>query len=330
MKHFGFARGALLVCLIAAVTAQACAEDRLELYPETLDTRPEITSPYTTDDGVEVLLARLADDRYALIPVTVEHGSPLLYSRRIPSVFGKDNQLHVDSGDFPALAETGLHDESALDGKDAITGYPVSLITCIGRPGRFSYAGFMAEDEDIISVLKGDNRLVSRMGLTHPDMARPLFHIWNVILKEKELGRMARFLDVPAVFYNGRTVLLTAEGTKGWQVSIFQDEVQGRHDIEARTELSVEEKRFLRERYSHLTEGQAAELEETLTKINFSEMAPYYIMRYGFYEGHTDYRTDPIAIAFVFGLRSLEEIERALPGGLYTALTAHFTGGRDR
>jgi len=54
-------------------------------------------------------------------------------------------------------------------------------------------------------------------------------------------------------------------------------------------------------------------------------MLPYYIMRYGFYEGHTDYRADPIAIAFIFGMRSLEEIEAAFEGRLYEVLTQHFT-----
>ena len=48
-------------------------------------------------------------------------------------------------------------------------------------------------------------------------------------------------------------------------------------------------------------------------------------MRYGFYESHTDYREGPLAIAFVFGLRRLEEIEAAFPGRLYEALTSHCT-----
>jgi len=77
----------------------------------------------------------------------------------------------VNSGDFPSLAETGLHLDDELEKKDMITGIPVSLITYIGRPNRFSWAGFMAEDEDIISVLKGDNNLVKKIGLTHPQMA---------------------------------------------------------------------------------------------------------------------------------------------------------------
>jgi len=54
-------------------------------------------------------------------------------------------------------------------------------------------------------------------------------------------------------------------------------------------------------------------------------MSPYYIMRYGFYEGHTDYRSDPITIAFIFGLRDLEEIENVFHGNLDQVLTNHFT-----
>jgi hypothetical protein len=50
-------------------------------------------------------------------------------------------------------------------------------------------------------------------------------------------------------------------------------------------------------------------------------MEPYFVIRYGFYEGHTSYRVDPIAIAFIFGLRSIEKIENALKGDLYKALT---------
>jgi len=54
-------------------------------------------------------------------------------------------------------------------------------------------------------------------------------------------------------------------------------------------------------------------------------MAPYYIMRYGFYEGHTGWRADPIVIAFIFGMKDLEEIDAAFDGKLYDALTKHFT-----
>jgi len=54
-------------------------------------------------------------------------------------------------------------------------------------------------------------------------------------------------------------------------------------------------------------------------------MIPYYIMRYGFYERHTSYWTDPIAIACIFELKNVEEIEIAFEGNLYRTLMNHFT-----
>ena len=63
---------------------------------------------------------------------------------------------------------------------------------------------------------------------------------------------------------------------------------------------------------------------QRLSSIRTGEMEPHYIMWYGFYEGHTEWRADPLAIAFIFGLRSLEELERAFPGKLYEVLTKHF------
>jgi len=68
-----------------------------------------------------------------------------------------------------------------------------------------------------------------------------------------------------------------------------------------------------------------AELLKKLSYVHISEMAPYYIMRYGFYEGHTDYRADSLAIAWIFGLKSLGQIEAAFPGRLDKTLTMHFT-----
>ena len=295
------------------------------LYPQTFDELTDIPSPFKTADGMEILLSITNRGQYALIPVTVENGNPLHYSKRIGSQFGKDQQLQVNSVDFPSLAKTGLHIDAELDKKDMITGIPVSVITYIGRPKRFSWAGFMADDEDIISVLKGDNYLVKKMGLTHPQMAKPLFHVWNIILNEIVLGKFGRFSSMQYFFYNGGKVMLKAEGTKGWQISIFQDEIQGKFDLYIRHEMSLAEKSFLKERYPNLSTHQMSELEKKLSSIHFSEMVPYYIMRYGFYEGHTDYRSDPMAIAYIFSLKSIEEIEKTFQGNLYQTLTNHFT-----
>jgi len=52
--------------------------------------------------------------------------------------------------------------------------------------------------------------------------------------------------------------------------------------------------------------------------------ATYYIRHYGFYERHTEYRADPIAIACIFGLKTTEEIEDAFRGGLHRILINHF------
>jgi hypothetical protein len=306
--------------LIRTASGSTCG-----LYPQQYDEKPEVPSPLFLNDSTEAVLVCLKNGKLALINVTVENGAPLHYSRRIGSCYGKDQQLLIDAGDFPVLAKTGLHTDSDLEQKMMITGVPISLITYIGRPERFSWAGFMAEDEDVISVLKADNQLVAKMGLTHPQMARPLFHVWNIILREIELSNLSRFYDnIQTIYYNGKTIDFRAEATKGWQVSIFQDEIQGRFDMQVHCELSELEKSLLKEAYPHLSVQQMSILEKKLSTINFSEMAPYYIMRYGFYEGHTDYRSDPIAIAFIFGLKSLQEIESAFAGKLYDTLLTHF------
>jgi hypothetical protein len=295
---------------------------RLPCYPETLDSRPVIPSPYTTEDGAVIVTAFTKDQKYTLIPVTVENGEPLNYKQE---QWGKGRQLNIDVVDFPTLAGTGLHSEAELNQTKTITGRSIVEITELGRPGRSSGAGFMSYDEDIISVLKGDNRLVRKLGLSHPQMAGPLFHVWNMMLTDVELKRFGRFWEhFEYILYNGKKVHLKAEGSKGWQESLFEDEVLGKFQFEVWRELEPGDKAFLCEKYSHLSEEQMKELIKKLSYIHTGEMVPYYIMRYGFYEGHTDYRADPIAIAWIFGLKDLKEIDAALEGRLYEALTRHF------
>jgi len=288
------------------------------LYPETLETQPRIPSPCWTADKAEVVVARTAANRWAVIPVTLENSEK------------KGRQLMVDAVDFPALAVSGLHAEKELDAAQTITGRSIAEITSLGWPGGLSTSGFMAADEDIISVLKGDNRLVSAMKLTHRELARPLFHVWNMIGTDLDLGRwnMAehRWKNIQSVLYHGKTVLLNAGDTKGDQQSIFADGFDnGSFWIEISRELTAGEKALLAEKYRDLTSEQRDVMIQRLSSIRTGEMEPHYIMWYGFYEGHTDWRTDPLAIAFIFGLRSLEELERTFPGKLYEVLTRHFS-----
>lgn len=287
--------------------------------------RPNIPSPYKMPDGTEVIVAFTKENEYAVIPVTVENGPlNLPYGSR---AVGKGKQLEVDADDFPALAKTGLHCEEQLDRTKTITGKAVAEITRVGRPEMSSGVGFMAKDEDIISVLKGDNRLVKRLGLTHPQMARPLFRVWNLILKEYELGRMGRYWDnIKYILYKGRRIRFgEVHPTRGFQESIFDDEIMGAFQISFYRELDEQEKEFLGKKYAHLNGEQMADLLKKLSHIHTGEMEPYYVMRYGFCEGHTGYRVDPIAIALILGLRSLAEIDAAFNGRLYELVTMHFT-----
>jgi len=70
----------------------------------------------------------------------------------------RSGQLEVDANDFPTPARTGLHSPQELNRTERITGKPIEAITTDGRPGNSSGAGFLADDEDILSVLQGDKR----------------------------------------------------------------------------------------------------------------------------------------------------------------------------
>jgi len=289
------------------------------LYPETSESPPDLPSPFITDGGDVYVTVRTKEGRYALVPVTVENGAPNDYAN---GEWDKGRQLAVDATDFPTLARTGLHSEEELARATSITGRPVADITEEGRPGRASGAGFMAEDEDIIGLLRGDNELVSRLGLTHPDLAKPLFEVFNLILRDLELGRrgLVPRYNIATLLYDGHEIEIDASAAKGWQESIFSDEVQGYWSITISRELTWREKNFLRGRYPDKFE----KLVPLLSSIHFGEMAPFYITRYGFYEGHTDYRADPVAIALMFGLLSIEEIDAVVDHDLYGALTRHY------
>ncbi len=294
------------------------AGETYALYPFTLDDKPSIPSPLTTDDGDEFVVCLTKGDNYVIIPVTVENGEPLDYNEG--RWYGKGRQLDVDSLDFSTLAATGLHADSELTDTKTITGRLVDAITSIAQPREYSNVGFISHDEDMVSVLLGDNRLVRQLGLTHPDLARPLFHVFNVILTVKRDSKRG---NIRAILYNDREIYLTFWGAKGWQESIFEDEILGYWQIEMWREFDEDELALLSRHYSDIPPENRAELVRSLTYIHTGEMVPYYIMRYGFYEGHTEYRADPIAITSIFGLRSAEELENIFKGRLPAAIKNH-------
>ncbi len=278
------------------------------LYPQTIKIRPDIPSPFLTAEGQEVVLAVAEKGEYTLIPVTIGGPSAMV------------EEDVVDETDFPTLARTGLHSSKELEQTESITGRTIEEINRLGQPGGLSQDGFLAAGEGIISVLKQDNELVKALGLTHPQMAKPLFHVLNMMQACLDEGdwNMAhhRWEYVHYAIYHGKVVFLDAHDTKGGQRSIFDDNIMGGFWILIWREPTAEEIAFLKEKYGHLEPSEFESLLHKLTHMLTGEIEPQYIQRYGFYEGHTGWRTDPIDIAFIFGLRSIEEIEGAFPGAL--------------
>jgi hypothetical protein len=299
------------------------------LFPHGYEKPPELPSPIITDSGREIITLVSKEGQYFLADVTLANEGNLDYASR---KWAKGKQLEVNAEDFPTLARSGLHSEPELMSRRTITGIPIETINSTGRPENLSWAGFIAGDEDILSVLIGDNRVVAALGLNHKQTARTLFHIWNMILVHIEIKGHRRYIfeEFDHILYNNKRVRLRAEGTRGWQESIFNDEIQGMYQIEIWRDLSPEETEYLKRKYGRIGPQELSTLITKLSKIKTGEMVPYYIMRYGFYEGHTSYRADPIAIAFIFGLKSLEEIDNSLNGKLHEKLTNHYFQNPDQ
>ncbi|MBU1699837.1 MAG: hypothetical protein KJ970_07485 [Candidatus Eisenbacteria bacterium] len=291
-------------------------------YPQ-LYKHIHLESPFTTPEGDVVVLVETIDGEFGLVPVTLGNDDSLDYKERL--WFGRGRQLLVDTLDFPTLAKTGLHSEKELGEIKTITGKPVDEINRIAKPNHSSGAGFIADDEDIISVLKGDNKLVHTMGLTHTDIAESLFHVFNVIQEVgKHQGKAKQRGNVCRIYYNNRDININYLGAKGWQESIFNDEILGYWQIEMSCDLKPAELIYLEQKYQTLSEDDFKFLTDKLTFIHTGEMVFFYAMRYGFYEGHTSYRADPLAVAVIFGLKSIQELDEDFNGNLYNALRNHF------
>jgi HEAT repeat protein len=299
-------------------TSPVTFEDKsYALCPHRFDSPLSVPSPYATDDGREIVVTSTKDGKYMLVPVTLSN------SKR------KGRQLHVNADDFPTLARTGLHCELELDRTRIVTGRSIAEITELARPDRLSTSGFLAEDEEIISVLKGDNRFARSLGLSHTQLAKPLFHVLNLIARNQQqknhLSYQGHRAEYPLFLYNGKKISVKVEYTRGGQESIFADGLDGALAIQIYRDLEQREKDYIDSKYSHLSRPQREDLVKRLSTLFIGEMVMYYVKWYGFYEGHTGWRADPIAIAFIFGMKDLKEIDTSFDGKLYDALTEHFT-----
>jgi hypothetical protein len=285
----------------------------ISMYPNILPEMPALPSPYTFQDSIEVVVIQLKNQGFSVVPVTVENGEP--YSCQF-NLQGKGKQLQVNR-EIPGLYVTGLYSEQELEQSEYFGRRSLAVLNIIAKPGAFSSAGFIAEDENIKSVFIGDNRLVKKMDLKHRQLAIPLFQVWNLLREIRT--------DISYMFYNNLKIPVRGSPTKNYQDSIFHDEIQGTWDISIWRELLEEEEKFLNSHYTSLSPEDLSELKYKLSHLRIGEMHPFYIMRYGFYEGHTFWRADPIVISFIFGLKSLPEIENYFKCNLYYVLTQHYT-----
>lgn len=216
----------------------------LQFFPVTYAEKPDLPSPAQNASGREVVLVRLQDSLYTWFDATVENGDTFDYKTK---KFGKGNQLLADENDFPTFALSGIHSDKELASTKIITGRSVSQITVDGRPGGSSGAGFMTADETILSVLWNDNKTVRKLGLTHPDLARPMFHLWNVS-RTCEIFNQNRpaeeRTELKALIYNVHEVEIKITGSRGWQESIFNDEILGTGHLEVWRELEKQKMDF--------------------------------------------------------------------------------------
>jgi len=303
---------------------QSIDSGELKFFPVTYTEKPDLPSPAVDADGREVILVKIQDNLYTWFDATVENGDTFDYKTK---KFGKGNQLLADKKDFPTFALRGIHSDKELANAKIITGRSVSQITVDGRPGRSSGAGFMTADETILSVLWNDNKTVRKLGLTHPDLARPMFHLWNVARTNELFNKnkpAEERAEISALVYNQHEIKVQVTGSRGWQESIFNDEILGTGHMEVWKELNKQEMDFLKVEYQHLAPEQFKVMKEGITHLHTGEMVLFYINRYGFYEGHSDFRADPVTIAYVFGIRSLEELHKATDGDLFRYFTTPF------
>ncbi len=279
--------------------------------------KPDLDSPFGSQENEDYVIAITKEKTFAIIPVTLSNDK------------GICKQLIVDTLDFPDLAKYGIHSEARLDQIKTITGWSLDTISNLGQPYGLSHSGFMAADEDILSVIRSDNQIVKKMGLIHSDLAKPLFHVLNMVDMDLSLDRwnMARHRwdNITAFYYKGNIVNVEAYDTKGGQQSIFNDGIEGAFHIKLWHEFSNEEIEYLKQHYGHLNEEEMEEFKARLGFLNIGEMQPQYIMRYGFYEGHTFWRACPVGISYVFGFKSLEELDVLFEGDLFKIITSHYT-----
>ena len=224
-----------------------------KLYPFFYEKCPDIPSPFVSVGKKTSVVCLTNKGKFTIMPVTIENGTPFNYGGH--NFRNKGRQLDVNSDDFPTLAKTGLHSEGELNRATSITGKSITEITEIGRPVAHSGAGFLGPNEDLNSVLLKDNQTVTAPGLTHPRLSSPLFHLFNILCATKDTpGRMP---VLTKVLYKGNWVSIKFKRAKGWQDSIFNDEIKGFWKMEISRKLTPEKNVLLLGKYGKIEKNYA-------------------------------------------------------------------------
>ncbi|HEY4036066.1 MAG TPA: hypothetical protein VGL94_19075 [Ktedonobacteraceae bacterium] len=156
-----------------------------------------------------------------------------------------------------------MNSTESIRNLQSINGITIENLEARMRPRCDSGAGFLGSNESLREVIIKDTKTVTEMGLTHQEIAEFL----RLFSKEQK-GRSE---------HNGKEYFHYFKPWRGDQVSPFSD---GTKASVYHTVINL----------------------ENGARIEFSELLPEMIDRYGFYEGKTSYRLDPMEIARVAGI----------------------------
>ena len=187
----------------------------------------------------------------------------------------KDWQKHTERPNQAGFVIGSINTNQTIDKLTELTGIPMKQIEEVARPGRSSRAGFLDEEESLKTVLRADNTFVRSQGLTHQQLAAPLFYVMNLM---EHAGPGADNKESVVFSYKKQKYEASWMRYRGIQTSIFDDHLTSNLDFKVK----------------NIQTGRS---------LKFSGLVIPYIWRYGFYEGNTPYRVEPSDIIEVFQLK---------------------------
>ncbi len=213
-------------------------------------------------------------------------------------------QSQVEAPNADGFVVGGVNTNETIAQLTQLNGRTIAQIESDSRPGvdaqiaalngryirstALSDAGFLGSTERLKDVLLADNTFVTSQGLNHQQLVEPLFYAMNFL--ESTGSQSGRFR------YKGNLYEASYQQWRGIVESPFHDGLRPSRDYTV-TNL------------------------ETGASLGFSQAVPYFIQRYGFYEGNTPYRVDPKRILEVFFTKQDDEILQARRGERKTLST---------